>query len=185
MPIVEALCLNDAWDSVNCFYYEKGRTYSIDTDSEIARMVARPLLSGKMNKDGEIVAAKIARPPLPCFQFDRAAPLGAVGNGKPSDYTCKKCGATKDPQGRPFTLNSLGTHTRSTHNEAEAVDDDAKGDASAEESVVRQVSTCKQCDPPQVFASRGEMMKHKGEVHGASFFKKVDKQEVEAEAIPA
>jgi predicted RNA-binding Zn-ribbon protein involved in translation (DUF1610 family) len=32
-----------------------------------------------------------------------------------NDYTCKKCGETKDPTGRKFTLNTLGTHTRSAH----------------------------------------------------------------------
>lgn len=183
MPIIDALCLNDAWDSTACFYYEKGRTYQIDTDTDMAHMMVRPMSSGKMNKDGEIVAAKLTRPPLPVFQFDRAAPLGSTGNGVPNDYTCKKCGATKDPYGRPFTLPSLGTHTHSVHNEAEVVESD---DDSDEEVVVVRIQTCKQCDPPQKFDSRSALMKHKGDVHGASFFKKgFGKQEVEAEAIPA
>ena len=117
MPIVEALCLNDAFDSTACWYYEKGRTYEIDTESEIAHMKVRPMSSGKMNKDGEIVAATITRPSLPVFQFDRANPLGTAGASGLSDYTCKKCGANKDNLGRPFTLNSLGNHTRSAHSE--------------------------------------------------------------------
>jgi hypothetical protein len=167
MPIVQALCLNDAWDSQACFYYEKGRTYPIDTDTEFAHMMVRPMSSGKVDqKTGEIVAAKLTRTPLPVFQFDRAAPMGAVGDGRPSDYTCKKCGAKKDPLGRPFTLNTLSTHTRTAHKE-ESAEDETEGEA-----VVRKASTCKQCNPPQVFESRGEMMKHKGEVHGAKFFKK-------------
>ena len=116
MPIVEALCLNDAFDSATCWYYTKGQMYTIDTDSEIARMTVRPMSSGKMNKDGEIVPAKLLRPPLPVFQFDHAVPLTV--SGKPNDYTCKKCGATKDPLGRPFTLNTLGTHANSVHREA-------------------------------------------------------------------
>jgi hypothetical protein len=175
MPIVEALCLHDAWDSGACFYYEKGRSYPIDTDSEIAHLTVRPLSSGKLDKDGNIVAAKLTRQPMPVFQFDRAAPLGATGNGKPSDYTCDDCG-------RKFgSLNALGTHVRKEHPE-EVFKDGTEDD---EVEIVR-ISTCKQCDPPVQFTSRAEMMKHKGEVHGAQFFKKgFGKTEVEAEVIPA
>jgi hypothetical protein len=159
--IVEALCLNDAWDSVRCFYYEKGRTYPIDTESEIARMTVRPMSSGKVDqKTGEIVAAKVSRPSLPVFQFDRAAPLGATGNGVPSDYTCDDCGK------KCKSLNELGTHTRSKHPKQPLVDE------TEEEAVVRTVCTCKQCDPHQTFNSRSELMKHRGEVHKANFFKK-------------
>jgi hypothetical protein len=173
MPIVQALCLNDAWDSAKCFYYEKGRTYPIDTDSELAHLTARPLSSGKVDqKTGEIVPVKPSRAPLPCFQFDRAAPLGAMGTGVPSDYTCDDCGK------KCKSLNELGTHVHKAHPKRPLVDE------SEEEVVVQELSTCKQCDPPQVFNSRGEMMRHKGEVHGARFFQK-GFGKVEAEAIPA
>jgi hypothetical protein len=110
MPIIEAMCLHDAFDSSQCLYYERGRTYPIDTESEVANMTARPLSSGKVDpKTGEIIAVKVARKPIPCFEFDRAAPLGAVGNMVPSDYTCKKCGTDCK------SLNGLGTHNRQNH----------------------------------------------------------------------
>jgi hypothetical protein len=160
MPIVEALCLHDAYDSTACFYYEKGRTYPIDTDSEVARLMTRPQSSGKVNEKGEIVAAKLSRPSLPVFQFDRALPLGAVSNGKPSDYTCDECGK------KCKSLNELGSHTRSKHPKQPLVDE------TEEEAVVRQVCICKTCNPPRSFNSRYELMKHRGEAHGANFFKK-------------
>ena len=108
--IVESLCLHDAYDSSQCLYYEKGKTYSIDTESEIAKMTIRPLSSGKLDPEtGKIKPSNMYRKPLPVFQFDRVAPLGATGNGVPSDYTCKECG--KDCK----TFNGLGTHTRQNH----------------------------------------------------------------------
>ena len=76
MPIVEALCLHDAFDSTQCFYYDQGKTYPIDTESEIAGMTVRPLSSGKVDpKTGEIVPAIVVRQPLPVFQFDRKTAL--------------------------------------------------------------------------------------------------------------
>lgn len=110
MPIVEAMCLHDAFDSAQCLYYERGRKYPIDTESEIAHMTVRPLSSGKVDRNtGEIIAVKVTRKPIPVFEFDRAAPLGSTGNGVPNDYTCKKCG--KDCK----SLNGLGTHNRQNH----------------------------------------------------------------------
>jgi hypothetical protein len=110
MPTIEAMCLHDAFDSTQCLYYERGRTYPIDTESEVANMTVRPLSSGKVDpKTGEIIAVKVARKPMPVFEFDRAAPLGSSGNGVPNDYTCKKCG--KECK----SLNGLGTHNRQNH----------------------------------------------------------------------
>jgi hypothetical protein len=69
--IVEALCLHDAYDSSACFYYEKGRKYQIDSDSELARMTTRPMTSTKVDqKTGEIVPVRPSRPAMPVFQFD-------------------------------------------------------------------------------------------------------------------
>ena len=108
--IVEAICLHDAFDSSQCFYYERGKRYAIDTESEIASMTVRPLSSGRVDpKTGALVSVKSERKPLPVFEFDRAAPLGAAGNGIPSDYTCKKCGVDCK------SLNGLGTHNRQKH----------------------------------------------------------------------
>lgn len=172
--IVEALCLQDAWDSAACRYYERGKTYSIDTESEVAHLTVRPLSSGKVDKTtGEIVPVKPTRSPLPVFQFDRAAPLGAFGSGIPNDYTCKKCGK------RCKSFHELGTHSNKEHPERPFEDGTEE-----EEAVALAVHTCKVCDPPQKFSSRSELMKHKGKAHGANFFKK--KTEIEAEtAVPA
>ena len=110
MSTVEATCLHDAFDNAQCFYYERGKKYLIDTESEIASMTVRPLSSGKVDpKTGEIIAAKVDRKPLPIFEFDRAVPLGAYGSGIPNNYTCKQCG--KDCK----SLNGLGTHNRQFH----------------------------------------------------------------------
>lgn len=176
--VVQALCLHDAWDSASCLYYEKGRTYEIDTDSEIAKLTVRPLSSGKVDqKTGEIVAAKLTRAPQPVFQFDRAAPTTAVSGGVARDYTCDECGK------KCKSLNELGTHTRSAH------PPEPFADGTEDEDVeIVQVFTCKQCEPNIQFTTRGDLQSHKYSEHGIGVrFKKKDelKTEVEAEPITA
>jgi hypothetical protein len=110
MPIVEAICLQDAFDSKNCLYFEKGHKYQIDTDSEVAKLTVRPLSSGKLDKDGNIVAAPLTRKPMPVFQFDKSVVIDRTdvaeghavetsvkvtrGYQKKKGYTCSKCGET-------------------------------------------------------------------------------------------
>lgn len=160
MPTVQAMCLHDAFDSTQCLYYERGRTYPIDTESEVANMTVRPLSSGKVDpKTGEIIAVKVARKPMPVFEFDRAAPLGATGNGFPSDYTCKKCG--EDCK----SLNGLGTHNRQNH------PPEVFRDGTEEEQIAPRPDgrkkpktfKCKHCgDPfPNLFKYREHLKTHK------------------------
>jgi hypothetical protein len=155
---VEAKCIMDAWDSIACLPYKPGQG---------------PLPGGlyKIDRDGPLAKLKTPRGKY-VFEFDR----NSGPADKPHDYSCKKEGC-----GKKFkTLPKLGRHTNSAHK------DDPNPMADDEEAVILKTSTCKQCDPPQVFDSRGAMMKHKGEVHGAAFFQKgFGKQKVEAEAIPA
>lgn len=109
MPIVEAICLQDAFDSKNCLYFEKGHKYQIDTDSEVAKLTVRPLSSGKLDKDGNIVAVALTRQPMPVFQFDGSVAVRTEvaeghavetsvkvtrGYQKKKGYTCSKCGET-------------------------------------------------------------------------------------------
>lgn len=170
MPTVEAMCLHDAFDSSQCLYFERGRTYSIDTESEIARMTVRPLSSGKFDpKTGEIVQAKVARKPMPVFQFDRAAPLGSSGNGVPNDYTCKKCG--KDCK----SLNGLGTHNRQNH-PPEVFKDGTEEEEIAQRPAGRKTRTftCKTC---------GEVVPN---LWGLRVHNKTHEEKVEAETtVPA
>ena len=59
--LVEAKCVADCWDSTACRYYEAGKVYSIDTESQIAKLTVARTLHGQ------------GRPAF-CFQFDRSQP---------------------------------------------------------------------------------------------------------------
>lgn len=156
--LVKAKCVTRAWDSEATVMYEPG---------------LGPLPGGlyEIDRDGPLAHMKLGSTYV--FDFDR----NCGPDDKPHDYSCKREGC-----GKKFkTLAALGTHTKTEHKD----DPNPLAEPDAEVVIV-QKSTCKQCNPPQVFDSRGEMMKHKGEVHGAAFFQKgFGKQKVEAEAIPA
>ena len=153
---VTAKCIMDAFDSPSCQHFKMGSTYEIDRDGPLAQLKTS---GGKLGKY--------------VFDFDRNGTKTNDGVDVVKDYSCKKDGCAAKFK----TLNALGTHTKSAHKD----DPNPLAEPDAEVEIVKP-STCKQCDPPQVFNSRGEMMKHKGEVHGASFFKKLDKAAVEQAA---
>ena len=152
--LVEAKCIMDAYDSPSCQHFKMGSTYQIERDGALAQLKTS---GGKLGKY--------------VFEFDR----NAGPQDKPHDYSCKKPGC-----GKKFkSLAQLGTHTKVDHKDdpnplAEDVADD--------EVVLKQTCKCKACDPPQTFDSRSALMKHRGEVHGANFFKKLDKAAVEQAA---
>lgn len=176
MPVVDALCLHDAFDSTRCFYYEQGKTYPIDTESDLARMTVRPLSSGRVDqKTGEVVPVKTRRVPLPVFQFDRAVPMGAYGSGKPYDYTCSQCGK------KCKSLNELGNHVHSAHPKEEF--QDGTEDEEAEVVIERRGAkkgrtfTCRVCGEvlPNLYAIRV----HNRDAH------KPSEVEAETETVPA
>ena len=94
-----------------------------------------------------------------CFDFDR----NAGPDHKPHDYTCKKCGATKDPKGKKFTLATLGTHTKVEHKEepAEPVGDELDD----EQREALALRTCNICDPPKVLKSVYGLRLHNEKSH--------------------
>lgn len=149
MQMVSAKCIMPAWDSVNCLHLKPGQgslpggLFEIDRDGPLAKLKTS---GGPMGKY--------------VFEFDR--------NGNPDDkvhdYTCKKCGETKDPLGRKFTLNTLGTHTKTAHKD--------ESTAESSEDVVVAVDgrgkhknksfKCSQCDEkfPHLYALKVHKKTH-------------------------
>jgi hypothetical protein len=92
--IVQAKCVADAFDNTASKLYEAGKTYQIDTESDVARLAVLPLKKG--------------RPIKPCFQFDKSVVIDHTnvadghavetsakvkrGYQKRKGYTCSKCG---------------------------------------------------------------------------------------------
>ena len=137
---VQARCVTRAWDSNACVPFEPG---------------GGPLPGGLygIDRDGPLASLKLGSTWV--FEFDRCAPSGQV-----NDYTCKKCGATKDLKGNKFTLNTLGTHTRMEHNDGEGIPDDSE-----EEAVDLSDRTCNICNPPKVLKTPHGLTLHNQKSH--------------------
>ena len=170
--LVMAKCMADAWDSTRCVQYIAGQVYEIETQSDVAFLTVSRSGTTRTEKDGMLTTVKPQRAPRRVFEFDRAAPLGAVGDGRPSDYTCDECGQ------KFGSLNALGTHVHKEH-PVETFKDGTEDDAAIGSTEYR----CKQCDPVKVFLTRGELMSHKVTAH--DMFKRALTKPVEAEPISA
>lgn len=140
MQMVSAKCVTPAWDSVNAISYVPG---------------GGPLPGGlyEIDRHGPLSTLKLGS--TYCFEFDR----NASPTDKPHDYTCKKCGATKDPLGKKFTLNTLGTHNRTEHKDDEVVEQvvDEPEDLSDR--------TCNICVPPKVLKTKHGLNLHNQKSH--------------------
>ena len=142
--MVKAKCVTRCWDSVNAIEYAPN---------------GGPLPGGfyEIDRHGPLASMKLGS--TYCFDFDRNAGV----DDKPHDYTCKKCGATKDPKGKKFTLATLGTHTKVEHKDepAEPVGDELD-DEQAEALALR---TCNICDPPKVLKTPYGLRLHNEKSH--------------------
>lgn len=109
----------------------------------------------EIDRDGPLASLKLGSTYV--FDFDR----NANPNDKPHDYTCKKCGETRDPMGKKFTLATLGTHTRSVHRDDPviALDDDEEDGADLSDR------TCNICSPPKVLRSAYGLRLHNEKSH--------------------
>ena len=86
MQLIQAKCINPAWDSARAKYFYAGEMYEIDRDSPLAEL-----------KIGSGPNARYV------FEFDRNSP------GEKHDYTCKECGFPAK------TLAELGRHCHVEH----------------------------------------------------------------------
>lgn len=159
MQMVTAKCVTPAWDSVNAISYVPG---------------GGPLPEGlyEIDRSGPLSTLKLGSTYV--FEFDRNAGPG----DKPHDYTCKKCGATKDPKGKKFTLATLGTHTKIEHK------DDTEPQEQGEEEPAEDLSfrTCTICKPPKLLKTRHGLRLHCMKSHPHQPME----QAIEAEtAVPA
>lgn len=151
--MVRAKCTFKAWDSTNCVYFNPGDEADIDPYGQLAS-----LRTGR----GFV------------FEFDRTM-KGTGMQPALGGYVCKGCSLAFD------TLNDLGTHEHQTKCKQSKVQMTVDVDPEPEDDPPPPPKpvNCKPCNLQ--FADRGELLKHKREVHG---FKPAVKK-TETEPVPA